>query len=76
MLICFLSEAWKFDRETRKDQTNSDGLQCERTPIFSPTLHSKKSDLVDFVKLNNHGNLVLSTAGVYCLICNGSCLKY
>ena len=52
-------ELWEFDRETKFGHTDSDGLQCERTPLFSPTLCSKKSDPVDFVKLNNHGNLCL-----------------
>jgi hypothetical protein len=52
-------ELWKLDGEPREGHADSDGLQCDRKLIFSPTLHSKKkSDLVDFVKLNNHGNLV------------------
>ena len=57
--LCFLSELLRLDGEPGEGHADSDGLQDERTPIFSPALHSKKSDLVDFVKLNNHGILVL-----------------
>ena len=59
VMLCFLSELLKFGGEPREGHGDSDRLQKERTPIFSPALHSKKSDLVDFVKLNNHGILVL-----------------
>ena len=54
-----LSELLKFDGEPREGNADSGPIQDERTPIFSPALRSKKSDLVDFVKLNNHGILVL-----------------
>ena len=58
IMLCFLSELLRFDRESREGHTDSGQLQDERTPIFSPALRPKKSDLVDFVKLNNHGNLL------------------
>ena len=54
------SELWKCDGETKLGGTESDGLQFERIPLFSPITCSRKSDTVDFVKLNNHGNLLYS----------------
>ena len=57
-----LSELWKLVRETRS--VHLDGIHCERTPPFSPTLHSKKSDPVDFIKLNNHG-IILHVHGLF-----------
>ena len=66
-MTCFLSDVWKFDREEH-------GLQCDKTPMFSP---SKKSELVDFVQLNNQGNPVLCMAVVHChLPCNESHQSY
>ena len=57
--VMLLSELLKFDEEPRERKSDSGPIQDERMPIFSPALRSKKDDLVDFIKLNNHGILVL-----------------
>ena len=45
------------------------GIECERSPLFSPSpqrLSLRKSEPLDFVKLGNHGNECIDNASFMC----------